>query len=253
MTNLHFEKKGNGQPIVLIHSGGTDIRDWEFITPSLSKEFEVISYDARGAGQSPVTTEPTNHVVDLEDLINFLDIQKAILIGHSLGGQIATDFTLKNPEKVEKLVLIAPGLTGFEFDLNYQKMASRIWEVVPDVDKMMNIMLNTPECYAVQEGMKSPQKNLIVKIHRDNIEKSLSWKNFDQIWSEPPSIDRLKEIKTETLFILGKEDKEDLFKIQRLFKQLPNIKFEEITNADHILTLTHPNEIIELIMDFVKG
>jgi len=251
--DLHFEKKGNGQSIVLIHSGGTDLRDWKFIAPSLTKDFEVISYDARGAGRSPVPTEPTNHVVDLEELINFLDIQKAIFVGHSIGGQIATDFTLNNPEKVEKLVLIAPGLTGFEYDLNYQKMATGIWGVVPDVDKMMNIMLNTPECYAVQEGMKSSQKNLIVKVHRDNIEKSLSWKNLEQIWSELPSIDRLKEIKTETLFILGKEDKEDLFKIQGLFEQLPNIEFEEITNADHFLTLTHPNEIIELIRKFVKG
>ena len=100
--------------------------------------------------------------------------------------------------------------------------------------------------------MKSPQKNIIVRIHRENIEKSLTWKNLEQLWPEPTSIDRLKEIKSETLFILGKEDKQDLFEIQELFRQLPKIEFAELNNADHALTWTHPNEIIELIVDFVK-
>lgn len=252
MTDLHFEKQGEGKFLVLIHSGGTDLRDWKFIVPELAKVYEVITYDQRGAGQSPVPTEPTNHVADLEVLIHSLSIQKAILIGHSLGGQIATDYTLKNPEKVEKLILIAPGLTGFEYGSDYQAMVRRIWEVVPDVDKMLDIMLNTPKGYAVQEGMKSPQKNIIVMIHRENIEKSLTWKNLEQLWPEPSSIDRLKEIKSETLFILGKEDKQDLFEIQELFRQLPKIEFAELNNADHALTWTHPNEIIELIVDFVK-
>ena len=95
MPDLHFEKQGEGKFLVLIHSGGTDLRDWKFIVPELAKVYEVITYDQRGAGQSPVPTEPTNHVADLEVLIHSLSIQKAILIGHSLGGQIATDYTLK--------------------------------------------------------------------------------------------------------------------------------------------------------------
>lgn len=253
MTDLHFEKIGEGKSLVFIHSGGTDLRDWKLIAPELSKAYEVITYDQRGAGQSPIPLEPTNHITDLEVLINSLSIRKAVLIGHSLGGQIATDFTLENPEKVEKLILIAPGLTGFEYGSDYRAMVRMIWEVVPDVDKMLDIMLNTPKGYAIHEGMKSPQKNLIVKIHRENIEKSLTWKNLEQLWPEPTSIDRLEEIKSETLFILGKEDKQDLFEIQELFKHLPNIEFTEMTNADHALTWTHPNEIIELISGFVRG
>ncbi|MGI8469957.1 MAG: alpha/beta fold hydrolase [Pyrinomonadaceae bacterium] len=84
------------------------------MAPELAKNFRVVTYDGRGAGQSPVSTQPTNHVADFEELLDSLDIEKATLFGHSIGGQIAADFTLRNPERVEKLVLIAPGLTGFE-------------------------------------------------------------------------------------------------------------------------------------------
>jgi pimeloyl-ACP methyl ester carboxylesterase len=251
-VDLYFKKQGAGKALVLIHSGGTDLRDWKFIAPELAKKYEVITYDQRGAGHSPVPYEPTNHIADLELLINSIGIQNVILVGHSLGGQIATDFALKNPEIVKKLILIAPGLTGFEYGPDFQAMSKRIWEVVPDVDKMLDIMLNTPKGYAMHKGMDNPQRNLIVKIHRENIEKSLRWKNIEQVWSEPPTIDRLNEVKSETFFILGTEDKQDLFKIKRLFNQLPNIEFVDIVNADHALTWTHSTEIVKLIINFVN-
>ncbi|MTI32273.1 alpha/beta fold hydrolase [Xanthovirga aplysinae] len=253
MTDLHFKKQGKGKSLILMHGGGTDLQAWEFIGPELAKEYEVITYDQRGAGLSPIPNEPTNHVADLELLISSIGIQNVILVGHSLGGQIATDFTLKNPEIVDKLILLAPGLTGFEYGPDFQEMAKRIWEVVPDIDRMLDIMLNTSKGYAMHMGMNSLQKNLIVKVHRENIVKSLTWKNLEQVWAEPPTINKLEEIKSETLFILGKEDKQDLFEIKRLFNQLPNIEFVDIKNADHALTWTHPADIIDVISKFVNG
>ena len=50
---LSFENTGNGRPVVLIHSGGTDLRQWTFLAPLLSKNYKVIAFDGRGAGKSP--------------------------------------------------------------------------------------------------------------------------------------------------------------------------------------------------------
>ncbi|MDQ3063375.1 MAG: alpha/beta hydrolase [Acidobacteriota bacterium] len=187
-------------------------------------------------------------------LINSLDIEKTTLVGHSIGGQIAADFTLKHLERVEKLVLVAPGLTGYKFGAAYQQMIKDIWAVVPDAKKMLDIMLNTPEAYAVQEAMQGPQRDLIVKIHRENIEKSLTWKNLEQVWAEKPStVERLKEIKTETLFIVGTKEKADVLQIGELFKQLSNIQFKRVENADHALNWTHPDEIISAVRNFMKN
>jgi len=251
MTDLYFTDQGNGNTLVLIHSGGIDLRDWEMIEPELVGEYRIIMYDQRGAGQSPVPIEPTNHIKDLKDLLDSINEKKVILIGHSMGGQIATDFVLEYPNMVEKLILIAPGLTGFEFDIEFQNQAKRIWEVVPNVDKMLDVMLNTSKAYAVQIGMYSPFKERIIEVHRENIEKSLTWKNFEQIWGEPPTVERLREIRTKTLFIVGTKDKKDLFRIKTLFSQLADVKFKDIEDADHVLTWTHSKELLTAIRDFV--
>src|SRR5690606_19128105 len=101
--DLHYEIKGNGKPIILLHSGAMDSRDWKFITPHLSKSFKVITPDVRGAGRSPVPDEPIDYVEDLRKLLDHLKIKKGALVGHSLGGQIATDFTLTYPKRVSQL------------------------------------------------------------------------------------------------------------------------------------------------------
>lgn len=110
--DLYYEIQGQGEPVVLLHSGGADLRDWQFIAPQLAKNYQVIAFDGRGAGQSPPLLEPANYVEDLKKLLDHFGIQQAALVGHSIGGQIATDFALAYPNRVSKLVLVAPGLSG---------------------------------------------------------------------------------------------------------------------------------------------
>jgi len=252
MTDLFYEIEGHGKSLVLIHGGGTDSRVWDNIKSQLKEKYQVVVYDLRGHGQSPVPHEPVNHVDDLVNLLDGLELDQVSLIGHSLGGQIATDYALKYPEKVESLILLSPGLTGFTYDSAFQEMGQAMWKVVPDVDKMLNVMMNTPKAYAMQETMRSSQKDKVTKIHKENIQKSLTWKNFEQIWPEPPARDRLEDLTVVTLFIVGKEDKKDIFEIEKLFKSVPNIEFYHIEGADHGLVMTHPDEILKRLNDFLK-
>jgi pimeloyl-ACP methyl ester carboxylesterase len=106
--DLHYEVQGKGEAVVLIHSGGADLRDWEFIAPQLAQTYQVIAFDGRGAGQSPPLLEPANFVEDLRQLLDHLNLDRVILVGHSIGGQIATDFALAYPDRVTRLVLVAP-------------------------------------------------------------------------------------------------------------------------------------------------
>ena len=251
MTDLYFTDQGKGKTLVLLHSGGTDLRDWEMIAPQLATEYRILMYDQRGAGRSPIPVKPTDHVADLEELLKSVNVNKVILAGHSMGGQIAIDFALKHPEMVEKLILIAPGLTGFEYDSEFQDQVKKIWEAVPHVDKMLDVMLHSPKAYAAHIGMSGSFKDRIVQVHRENIEKSLTWKNMEQLWIDPPTTGRLEEITTDTLFIIGTEDKKDIFKIQTLFSRLDTIAFKQIENADHLLTWTHSKELLTAIREFI--
>lgn len=246
--DLHYNIYGEGNTIILLHGGGTDSRVWKDYVDILAHNFKVITYDLRGHGKSPIPTKPVNHIDDLFNLMEKLKVKQASLIGHSLGGQIATDFSILYPEKVSQLILLAPGLTGFKYDQEFASMVKRMWEAVPNVDLMLEIMLNSPEAYAMKLSMKSEKHAFIQNIHRENIIMSLKWKNFDQVWEIKDASDRLEEIGAQVLFILGREDKTDIFKIKQTFEKVSDIRFFEIPAADHGLVITHSEEILKFIM-----
>lgn len=114
-TKLYYEMKGNGPAIVFIHSGGFDSRTWDDQFSAFSGRYTVIRYDVRGYGKSKASTKPYSDDEDLYQLLKSLKVQKAHLIGLSLGGRIAIDFTLTHPEMVTTLIPVAPGLSGFPF------------------------------------------------------------------------------------------------------------------------------------------
>ena len=249
MTDLSYNLQGQGRLVVLLHSFNTDAREWKFIMPELAEHYRVLTYDMRGAGKSPVPVEPTDHLADFEQLFDYLEFEKAILVGHSLGGQVATEFALKHPEKVEKMILLAPGVTGFETHVPFQKMLHNIWNVVPDVDKMLHVLLNSPEAYTIQNALMSRNRAFIIQMHRENLAKSLSWKNLEQVWPESTDA-RLEDIKADTLFIMGTEENQDIYRIKKLFEKVPAITFAYIEGADHLLTCTHYEELVALVTDF---
>lgn len=247
--DLHYEVQGQGEAIVLIHSGGTDLRNWQFIAPKLSQTYQVVAFDGRGAGKSPPLLEPANYVEDLRSLLDHLGINRAAIAGHSIGGRIATDFALTYPERVSKLVLIAPGVTGFEFSPAFQEWSQQILAAAPDVEKMVALMLNH-QTYRVV--MSSPQRDLVVDLLKHNVQRVMEWKTMAEILPQPPTTARLGELKTKTLFIIGTEDIDDLFRVAELFQQVPHIRFAQIEGADHMPTFTHPYEVIRLMLDFLS-
>ncbi|MGZ5300141.1 MAG: alpha/beta fold hydrolase, partial [Actinomycetota bacterium] len=114
--SLYYEVAGEGPVVTLIHPGLWDSRTWDPLVPVLlDAAFRVVRYDVRGYGRSSrLTEEPYSHVRDLAALLDFLDVPLTILVGCSMGGAIAIDFTLEHPDRVAALVPVASGLGGFE-------------------------------------------------------------------------------------------------------------------------------------------
>jgi pimeloyl-ACP methyl ester carboxylesterase len=249
IVDLYYEIHGQGKPIVLLHSGGADLRDWQFIAPQLAQNYRVITFDGRGAGKSPPLLEPANYVEELKNLLNHLQIERSILVGHSIGGQIATDFALAYPDRVSKLVLVAPGLSGHQFSPAVEEWFGQVWAAAPDAAKMTEISLS--QC-AYSVVMSSPQRDLMAAMTRHNIDRALEWKTSEMQWAQPPTIDRLHEIQTKTLFIIGTQDMADNLHTAELFQQVPDIRFDRIEGADHMPTLTHPDRIGRSIYEFLN-
>jgi pimeloyl-ACP methyl ester carboxylesterase len=114
---IHYKFLGNGPPIVLIHGGGNDWREWEQNLAFLSRSHQLFAVDMPGFGlsQPPETVvSPTWSVDFLKDFLDNLGITSTHLIGHSMGAMIAIAFAARYPESVRRMVLVdATGLGDF--------------------------------------------------------------------------------------------------------------------------------------------
>jgi pimeloyl-ACP methyl ester carboxylesterase len=105
----YYEEAGSGEPLVLIRGLGSDLQAWALQVPALARQFRVITYDNRGAGRSSAPDKPysvAGMAVDLAALLTELKIEKASVLGYSMGGMVAQEFALKYPNRLDKLILL---------------------------------------------------------------------------------------------------------------------------------------------------
>jgi pimeloyl-ACP methyl ester carboxylesterase len=105
----HYLKAGSGDPVVLLHGGASDSRDWLGTLDVLADSYSCYAPDLIGYGD----TEATKDGYYLSDFVDFtmgfteaLDLQSSVMVGHSLGGRVCLEIALRHPEKVRRLVLI---------------------------------------------------------------------------------------------------------------------------------------------------
>ena len=110
--SLYYEAAGSGAPVILLHGGNLDRRMWDAQFALLRQRYRVIRYDARGFGRSSAADRPFAAHHDLAALFRALNLSRAALVGLSMEGRIAIDFSLAHPEMVDRLVLAAPGISG---------------------------------------------------------------------------------------------------------------------------------------------
>src|SRR5439155_21106094 len=102
---IYYEVAGQGHVLVLIHGGQLDRRMWDEQFQFFAQKYRVIRYDVRGFGNSPAATKPYSNTEDLAALLKCLKVDKAYLVGLSLGGMTAINFALIHPEMVDALAL----------------------------------------------------------------------------------------------------------------------------------------------------
>jgi pimeloyl-ACP methyl ester carboxylesterase len=113
--NLYYELHGSGEPLVLIAGLGYDGWMWHKMIMGLAEQFQVISFDNRGVGQSDKPAGPYTAQLLAADTLGMLDdfgIGKAHIVGHSMGGFVAQAIAVDHPERVNRLILSATNFGG---------------------------------------------------------------------------------------------------------------------------------------------
>lgn len=112
---LYCEVHGAGKPLVLISGLGYSLWQWHRMVPLLAEHFQVVTFDNRGVGQSdkPAGSYTAQMLAaDTVGLLDALTIEKAVVLGHSMGGFIAQSMALDFPQRVEKLILCSTNFGG---------------------------------------------------------------------------------------------------------------------------------------------
>lgn len=242
---IYFEVFGTGEAIVLIHGHSLDHRMWQDQVKFLSNKYQVVTYDMRGYGKSSVPVGSYSDHDDLSALLKHLNISKTNVIGLSLGGEVAIDFTLEYPKHVNKLIVADSSLGGYKSTVDWNVHAEE-----QGIDKGIENWLN-------HKVFETTRKNEVVKKKLENIVRDYSgwhWLNDDpSIKLDPRALVRLNEIKSKTLIIVGENDLDYFQNIANILNErITDSKMMVISGAGHMVNMEKPEEFDGIISRFLE-
>src|SRR5436853_2896381 len=130
--NLYYEIHGTGKPLIILHDGFGTFETFTALSPALALDHQVIGVDLYGHGRTALTDRPFRfeHMADdIAGLIEHLGLEKADLLGFSLGGAVALQTAIRHPERVNKLVLIS---TPFKRTGWHPEMQTGMTNIAPE-------------------------------------------------------------------------------------------------------------------------
>jgi len=255
-TRLYYEIVGRGHPLVLVHGFSVNTRVWDDQFEVFAKRFKVMRYDVRGFGKSalPTVGKEYSHSKDLKALLKQFRIGCAYIVGLSMGGRIALDFTLEYPEATKALILVDSIIGGFR---DWSKTWSELWESVwkeakkNGVEAAKEVMKNCP---LFKPAFEKPD---VAFRLTQMISDYSGWHfiNTDPLRSlDPPAIDRLQEIRVPTLIIVGERDLPDFHIIADILnKKIQNSKTITLKGAGHMSNMETPSEFNEAVLSFLAN
>jgi 3-oxoadipate enol-lactonase len=261
-ARLHVIDEGRegDPPLVLLHAGIADLRSWDALVPLLlDAEYRVIRFDARGTGRTE--SEPTtfSRIDDVLAVFGANGIERAVLIGNSLGGQTAIDTAISARDRVAGLVGIAAGLGGFdggETPLETQLFAEM--EALENVDPPDPAAIADIDVRLWVDGPGQPPDRVPSAI-RDRVREmdigsyAPGRETGDVIRLSPPAVERLGELTCPVLAVAGLLDVSGVVATARYIEaNAPNARAEIWPHVAHMIGMEVPDELAAEIVEFLS-
>lgn len=242
--NIHYKDEGQGPVLILVHGVCSSLHTWDGWTDRLKDRYRIIRLDVPGFGLTGPAHDPSLYQIDpavklFEKIVNELKLDKFSLAGNSMGGYIAWKYTLKNPDKVEKLILVDS--VGFPQPLPwFISLASNplvrpgaryimprfifdkvVYQVYGDKSKITQKVKDRYFELAMRDGNKDAMVDVFKEFRKQSKDKNLSR--------------GIKDIRPPTLVMWGTKDALIPFKyFESWKKELPKAKFIQYEGAGHI-------------------
>lgn len=250
--NLYYEVAGSGEPVVLIHGGFGDRRMWDDQFEVLARDYRVLRYDHRGFGRSPAPDTTYSPVRDLIALLDRAEMERAHIVGNSLGGALAITFGILHPERVRSLTVVASGADGFRYP---QSDIEAITEVVAlmrggKTEDALTKWLANPMLAVV-----NTQPAVKAKVERMVRENAGIWTMpaWPQQPLTPSARDRLGRIRLPVLVVIGDRDAASVRRFaDSTARMIPGAERVVMEGTDHLPHMEQPAEFNQLLREFLS-
>lgn len=266
--NIGYIDEGEGDVLLMIHGLGSNAKAWSKNIPALSKENRVIAVDLPGYGTSDKGYYEYTlgfYATVLKEFLAELDVEGAVYVGHSMGGQIAMVSALEHPNLVKGLVLISPA--GFEAftDGEGDWMCRAVSAKFVSETTVRGVAINLESNF-----YKTPEEAKFMITDRLQVRGASDFENYCYAVSlnvaamlEFPVYDRLEEIKQPTLVLFGENDNlipnrflhggftEDV--AARGMDKLENGKLVMMSECGHFVQFEKAEETNQAVSEFLSN
>jgi 3-oxoadipate enol-lactonase len=260
-TNIYYEVHGQGEPLVMIMGFGGGCRGWYFQVRAFKKHYSVVTFDNRGIGKSDKATEPYTIGTMASDTLGLMDhlgIEKAHVLGMSLGSLVAQEIAIEHPERVDKLVLACASIGETQEDDMHERMvqAFKVKEGPDGVDlrsvnfeEAMDTVVALSFNKRLYRMLLTPMSKVYVKMigvdgHLSQIEAVMGYN----------TLDRLHRIKAPTLVLTGTEDNIVPPKYsEQIASLIPNARLVKVEGGSHALNIEMRSRFNKEVLDFLQS
>lgn len=254
-SGLSYETAGDGPAVLLLHAGISDRRMWDPQWEALSRRFQAIRYDARGFGASADPTRPYTLHGDALDVLDALDVERAALVGASIGGSAALDLALAVPHRVAALVTVNATPSGWR----HTRDILRAWDAVDaalervGVDAAneleMKMWLDGP--HRAPDGVDRGIRTGVASVNRVLLERQTGF-SVEPGELHPPAAERLGELRCPSLVVTGELDQPSVLAGAFELARATGAEHVEIADAAHLPNLERPREFCDALLDFLE-
>jgi len=260
--NIHYKDEGQGPVVILLHGVCSSLHTWDGWIERLKRHYRIIRMDLPGFGLRGPSSNPSfcqkDVAVDLlEKFVAEMKLEKFYLVGNSMGGYISWNYTLKNPDKVEKLILVdsagfpqpMPWILDFASNPVIRPVARHIMprflinmcvnQVFGDKSKVTDKLKDRYFELLMREGNKGSSVDVFTEFRRLHNSKSFST--------------GIRDLRPPTLVMWGTKDEWIPFNFESWKKELPTAKFIQYEGAGHTPMEEIPDETARDADLFLSG
>ncbi len=246
-VSLHVQEEGEGKiSLVFLHYWGGTHRTWRKVISELATSFHTVAYDMRGWGQSGAS-EGGYSMPELADeaalLIQELELENYVLVGHSMGGKVAQLLASRHPAGLLGLVLVAPAAPT-----PVRLPAEALQQQLHAYDNPETVL----QAVALLSA-RIPEPHIVEQIVEDSLsgvpEAKLAWPTSGMLEDLSSEASR---IAVPTLVLAGEQDRIDPIEQHRreIVGRIPGAHLEVIAGSGHLVPIDEPVRLAHAIADF---